>query len=92
MQEREDKDSGFYTNKALEEISNDLVSFIENNDSRPQCKLINKEYGIVNYLLNNFRITTMTYCEKEKFRIKRKYIKECDFVHDGRRSCAGRND
>ena len=67
MQEREDKDSGFYTNKALEEISNDLVSFIENNDSRPQCKLINKEYGIVNYLLNNFRITTMTYCEKEKF-------------------------
>ena len=67
MQERENVDMGCYTDEALKEISNCLLSLIENKDSRPQCHLINKEFGIVNYLCDGFHISTMTYCETNKF-------------------------
>ena len=67
MQERENVDMGCYSDEALKEISDDLASLIENKDSRPQCHLINKEFGIVNYLCDGFRISTMTQCEAEKF-------------------------
>ena len=67
MQERDNADCGCYSDQALKDISDELVSLIENNDDRPQCHLINKEYGIVNYLCDGFYISTMTYCERGKF-------------------------
>ena len=81
MSERENKDMGCYSDIALTEISNELVSLIENKDSRPQCHLINKEFGIVNYLCDGFHISTMTHCEAEKFDelIETNYHKMCRF-------------
>lgn len=67
MQERDNSDSGYYSENDQKEISGDLVTLIENNDFRPQCHLINNECGIVNYLCDGFSISTMTYCGKEKF-------------------------
>ena len=67
MQERENVDMGCYTDVTLKEISEELAFLIENSDDRPQCHLINKEYGIVNYLCDGFHISTMTYCETDKF-------------------------
>ncbi len=67
MQERNNIDTGCYSENSLKEISDNLVSLIENKDSRPQCHLINGEYGIVNYLCDGFCITTMTQCGTEQF-------------------------
>ena len=67
MQERDNVDMCCYTDEALREISDDLASLIENKDQRPQCHLINKEFGIVNYLCDDFHISTMTQCESENF-------------------------
>lgn len=67
MSERENADSGYYSEIDLKEISDELVSAIENSDSRPQCHLINKEYGIVNYLFDGFNIAAMTHCDAGKF-------------------------
>lgn len=67
MQERDNADNGYYSDVVLKEISDELVSAIENKDSRPQCHLINKEFGIMNYLCDGFNIATITHCENERF-------------------------
>lgn len=67
MQERDNRDSGCYSDEALKEISDELTSLIENDDDRPQCHLINREYGIVNYVCDGFRIGSMTCCEADVF-------------------------
>lgn len=67
MQERENIDMGCYSDDTLKEISDHLISLIENKDLRPQCHLINKEFGIVNYLCDGFHISTMTQCRSEQF-------------------------
>lgn len=67
MQERDNRDSGCYSDEALKEISDELSSLIENDDNRPQCHLINRAYGAINYLCEKFYISTMTHCESDKF-------------------------
>lgn len=67
MQERDNVDCGCYSAQSLKEISDELASLIENNDDRPQCHLINREYGIVNYVCDGFRIGSMTCCEADVF-------------------------
>lgn len=67
MQERDNADMGCYSEADLREISENLVSLIEQRDPRPQCHLTGEGYGIVNYFADGFGIGTMTCCEGDIF-------------------------
>lgn len=67
MQERQNLDMGCYSDEALNNISDDLLSLIEAKDTRPQCYSPNKIDSVVNYMCGDFIITTLWQCDEGKF-------------------------
>lgn len=66
MQERQNRDMGCYSDEALADISDDLQSLIEVKDERPQCYSYSKSDSVVNYMRNDFIITTLWQCDERK--------------------------
>lgn len=67
MQERENFEGGWYSEKILHEISDDLERLIENDDPRPQFQPYFIGDSVVNFIRDDIAITTMWHCDKEKF-------------------------
>ena len=74
MEERQHVD--IYSSKqALREISDDLERLVETDDPRPQCYNYGESDSTVHFIRDDFAITTMWKCPKQKLEA----ILQCDY-------------